>query len=50
MKQKRAKVKFLMTVLNETYWQVSLRQRLERLKLCLGQDDRKYGYKHEKVM
>lgn len=46
MKEKRAKIKFLMLVLGKTYWQASLQERLERLKMCLREDHR-YDYKHE---
>lgn len=44
MKKKRAKIKFLMTVLGETYWSVSLKQRLARLNMCLNEDKQIYEH------
>ena len=35
--EKRDKIRFLMTVLSEQYWDVSPKQRLQRLKLVLEQ-------------
>ena len=51
MEEKRAKVKFLMLILGKTYWQVSLQKRLQRLKMCLAEDQNntKYGFRYEEA-
>ena len=40
MEKKRAKIKFLMLVLDDVYFAVNLKRRLQRLKMCLEEDNK----------